>query len=264
MDLVAGQWRLCRVVQTYCHQYAGDLVGVTVGGETIESTRHHPWWVVRGEELAERPADATVPGRWVDAGDLRVGDLLLLRDGRQLPITALATRSTTEPVYNFCVENLHSYAVGSVQVLVHNNSNQQVKKGGFDVLLNSDGLPARVDARIVGSHPGRGKGYRPEVLGGRAKGHHRGHLAPENGVEASDLPLVNSKLNLISEASTSNLSAKKVFENRLLELADANPNSSVRIISEVHRIPNDPVPKYVMHYIALDGKIIRAALIKNG
>jgi hypothetical protein len=74
--------------------------------------------VVRGEELAERPqpdhvpqrpADTAVPGRWVDAGDLRVGDVLLLRDGRQLPITALATRSTTEPVYNFCVQYLHCY-----------------------------------------------------------------------------------------------------------------------------------------------------------
>ena len=89
-DLITGQWRPCRVIQTFRRHYDGQSVFVTAEGDTIESTLLHPWWVVRGEGLAERPvrshlreapAGAAVPGRWVDAADLRVGDELLLRRG---------------------------------------------------------------------------------------------------------------------------------------------------------------------------------------
>jgi hypothetical protein len=56
----------------------------------------------------------------VEAGDLRVGDVLLLRSGLQEPITRLETRHGAETVYNFHVQGLHCYAVGNPQVLVHN------------------------------------------------------------------------------------------------------------------------------------------------
>ena len=107
------------------------MVAVTVAGEVIESTGHHPWWVVRGEALGERPQPEHVPGnpaayrgegRWVDAIDLRVGDVLLLRSGEQAPVTSLVVRHARLPVYNFQVEDLHCYAVGHAQILVHNNS----------------------------------------------------------------------------------------------------------------------------------------------
>jgi len=58
----------------------------------------------------------------VDAIDLRVGDVLLLRSGEQAAITALVVRHARLPVYNFHVEELHCYAVGHAQILVHNNS----------------------------------------------------------------------------------------------------------------------------------------------
>jgi hypothetical protein len=41
-DVVAGQWRGCRVLQTFCTMYEGNSVFVTVAGETIESTFRHP------------------------------------------------------------------------------------------------------------------------------------------------------------------------------------------------------------------------------
>jgi hypothetical protein len=63
-------------------------------------------------------------GRWVDAIDLRVGDVLLLRSGEQAAIISLVIRHARLPVYNFHVEELHCYAVGHVQVLVHNNSEE--------------------------------------------------------------------------------------------------------------------------------------------
>ncbi len=130
-DVVSCQWRLCRVLQTFASFYEDDSVLLTVAGETIESTYHHPYWVVSGEELAERtclehipevPADAKIPGRWVDAGDVRAGDELQLRDGRIVPVEAVQYRPYQGWMYNFQVEELHCYAVGENGVLVHNNS----------------------------------------------------------------------------------------------------------------------------------------------
>ena len=60
------------------------------------------------------------PGRWVDAGNLRVGDVLLLKPERRATITQLSVRHVRQKVYNFQVEGLHTYAVGTGQVLVHN------------------------------------------------------------------------------------------------------------------------------------------------
>jgi Pretoxin HINT domain/Bacterial toxin 33 len=128
-DLVACEWKLRRVVQTYEHDYDGDLVAFAVAGEVIEATTNHPVWVVEGEGLDRRqrsehvpaaPANALVPGRWVDAGNLRAGDVLLLRSGQWATISRLAVRHVRQKVYNFQVEDLHTYAVGTGQVLVHN------------------------------------------------------------------------------------------------------------------------------------------------
>jgi hypothetical protein len=129
-NLLTGQWELCRVVETYSREHEGDLVKVFIAGSAIESTYHHPYWVVEGEDLAERPApdhvraitvrDAIVPGRWVDAGDLRIGDVLLLQDGRRLPIEEIVVRQATCRVYNLAVEGLRNYAIGRQSVLAHN------------------------------------------------------------------------------------------------------------------------------------------------
>jgi hypothetical protein len=112
-------------------------VFVSVGGETIESTFRHPYWVVRGENLAERPTlehharipdNATVEGRWVDAGDLLAGDILLLRDGRQLAVETITTKPVSQKVYNFEVASLHSYTVGKNHILVHNNNGDEAAR----------------------------------------------------------------------------------------------------------------------------------------
>jgi hypothetical protein len=129
-DLIAGKWRLCFVVETYAYEHDGDLVTLTVADEAIEATGKHPFWVVEGQGLERRPRaehvpetpwGAKIPGRWVDAGDLQVGDVLLLRSGRPVAVTRLAVRHVRQQVYNFQVEELHCYAVGVSQVLVHNN-----------------------------------------------------------------------------------------------------------------------------------------------
>src|SRR5207302_5095416 len=54
-DLVAGEWKLRHVIETYEHGYVGDMVALTVADEVIEATGKHPFWVVRGEGLEARP-----------------------------------------------------------------------------------------------------------------------------------------------------------------------------------------------------------------
>ena len=137
-DVVTGEWRLCSVLQTFVRDYEGDGVFVTVEGETIESTFHHPYWVVAGEALADRPQcdhhevvqdTGATPGRWVDAGDLQIGDILLARDGRYVPITALNLQPVAHPVHNFTVSQLHNYAITHLGLLVHNNCGDELRKG---------------------------------------------------------------------------------------------------------------------------------------
>jgi Pretoxin HINT domain len=71
------------------------------------------------------PDEATTPSRWVDAADLRVGDELVLRDGRIEPIEQLRLYTFFDTVYHFEVDDLHCYAVGRSGILVHNNNGSE-------------------------------------------------------------------------------------------------------------------------------------------
>ena len=130
-DLVASDWRLRRVLRTYSRPCEGLAASVTVNDETVVSTSRHPYFVTRGERLKDRPSlehlakvpdGATTPGRWVDAGDLRAGDELVLLDGRVAPVEDVRLDPFADAVYNFEVDDLHCYAVGRSGVLVHNNN----------------------------------------------------------------------------------------------------------------------------------------------
>jgi len=130
-DVVKSEWRSCRVLETYESSYDDPLSHITVAGESIQATYLHPFWVVRGENLAARPcrehlplvpSGATTPGRWVDAADLQVGDEMLLRDGRICPIEDVRHLPFLGAVYNLEVEELHCYAVGENSVLAHNGN----------------------------------------------------------------------------------------------------------------------------------------------
>src|SRR5581483_211757 len=119
-------------MQTFERMNDGVLLSLKVGGETIRVTPGHPFWVVEGEELESRPWPEHVgspvevsqlPGRWGDAGELRVGDVLYLKSGELAPIQEIEVEEAWEKVYNFQVEELECYAVGGGQVLVHNTSN---------------------------------------------------------------------------------------------------------------------------------------------
>ena len=129
-------------METYVSDHNGTSAKITVAGETIEATFLHPFWVVSGEDLADRPIRshlphvpemATTSGRWVDAGDVHVGDQLLLRDGRILPVEAIQHQPYRDKVYNFHVDDFECYAVGNSGVLVHNTNGDALEQWIYEV-----------------------------------------------------------------------------------------------------------------------------------
>jgi hypothetical protein len=138
VDPQTGEWELREVVAPLVHDYEGDIVAVTVGQETVEATGNHPFWVVEGLSLANRPMvrdvypderALTEQGRWVAARDLQVRDTVWLQSGQTATIVGLSTRQGRATVYNIVVEGLHTYAVGSLGVLVHNKPQADLPDG---------------------------------------------------------------------------------------------------------------------------------------
>ncbi|MBR1673423.1 MAG: PKD domain-containing protein [Eubacterium sp.] len=96
-----------RVVRAFVHD-AYDLIYVSVGNDDICATLNHPFYVVgKG---------------FIPAGDLEIGDIVVLIDGKLARVKQLDIKHLDEPVkvYNFEVEDYHTYYVGTDGVLVHN------------------------------------------------------------------------------------------------------------------------------------------------
>jgi len=94
--MVSGEWMLRRVLRRQSHQYEGDMITIQMGHNTIKATGNHPFYVLRGDSLVSRPQPQDVPqeetritehGRWVEARDLKEGDVLKDKSGEGLIIT---------------------------------------------------------------------------------------------------------------------------------------------------------------------------------
>ena len=95
------------VLETYVRQ-VDTLVHLTINGEEIVTTDNHPFYV---------------QGRgFIEADKLLVGDKLISVNGEDLVIEEFFIEETAEPVdvYNFQVEDYHTYFVGDCAVWVHN------------------------------------------------------------------------------------------------------------------------------------------------
>lgn len=64
----------------------------------------------------------SLPGRWVNSHDLREGDVIFLKGRGPVTLRRVVQRHEQMPVCNLTVEELHTFAVGEMQVLVHNTS----------------------------------------------------------------------------------------------------------------------------------------------
>lgn len=145
-----------------------ELVEIHVSTETITTTINHPFYLPDY-------------GKWIEAGSLSEGSNILLSNGKTDYIDSKFVYQTDKPVtvYNFTVEDYHTYFVGKEGVLVHNtcttkqglrnkgvkNAQQELKNDpsllkqyekayGSKINFNEYGTPylAKTGAKLEGHH----------------------------------------------------------------------------------------------------------------
>ena len=106
-DEATGTTELKQVVETYVNE-TSELTHIFVNGEEIVATPTHPFYCpVKG---------------WTDAVHLRAGDILVLVNGEYVVVEKIQHELLENPVkvYNFQVQDYHTYYVAESGVLVHN------------------------------------------------------------------------------------------------------------------------------------------------
>ena len=139
-DPETGRQEEKEVVRTFVKE-TDTLVHLRIGGEEIVTTENHPFYV-DGEG-------------WVTAGELTEEDYVLDSEGRRLQVEEKYVENLEESVkvYNFEVEEYHTYYVGQTGILVHN-------KCWDDSPIDSMGdYKKGVDIKTVGS-----KGHEKQVV----------------------------------------------------------------------------------------------------
>ena len=104
---LTGEVAVKTVTETYVNE-TDELIHIGVNGETISATPSHPFYV---DKLG-----------WTLARSLRAGDILVLSNGEFVTVEWVQHEILESPikVYNFEVEEFHTYFVGECGVLVHN------------------------------------------------------------------------------------------------------------------------------------------------
>ncbi|MBQ6251429.1 polymorphic toxin-type HINT domain-containing protein [Ruminococcus sp.] len=176
-DPETGETAAKTVLETYIRE-AETLIHIRVGGEELITTETHPFYV---------------KGRgFVDAEELRAGDELLDINGRVIVIESIEIEKT-EPtkVYNFKVEDFHTYHVGENGILVHNadypahmnpdgslKPNTEYTTGEYDYTYktNADGYIESVHADELHMKNHEGRLHHNSNTPGKISGDHAGHL----------------------------------------------------------------------------------------
>lgn len=102
-----GEKGLKRVINVFVRE-VDVLIHIKAGEEDIETTKFHPFWI-EGKG-------------WVEAEDVKPGDRLVLYSGETLGVSEVYQEYLQSPVkvYNFEVEDWHTYFVSEQDVFVHN------------------------------------------------------------------------------------------------------------------------------------------------
>ena len=97
------------VLDAFLSGYTDKIVEIKAGGELIEATEEHPFYV---------------NNKWVKAIDLKQGTILTTKDGMKIKVdrVKVVKKRIKVPVYNFTVDKVHSFYVSKAKVLVHNFS----------------------------------------------------------------------------------------------------------------------------------------------
>lgn len=78
------------------------------GNEIITTTGEHPFWIVNKG--------------WVITRDLQIGDQFETEDGADVFVDRINVLQENKKVYNFSVEDFHSYYISNLGILAHNTA----------------------------------------------------------------------------------------------------------------------------------------------
>ena len=121
---LTGEVAIKTVTETYVNE-TDELIHIGVNGETISATPTHPFYV---DKLG-----------WTLARSLRAGDVLVLSNGELVTVEWVQHEILESPikVYNFEVEDFHTYFVGEQSVFVHNGCGDDLAKPGEDLYVGT-------------------------------------------------------------------------------------------------------------------------------
>ncbi|WP_167883872.1 Hint domain-containing protein [Leptospira stimsonii] len=110
------------------------LYEIEIGSDKLRTTWNHPFWLV-------------TKNAWVETKDLKVGDIILRKDGKSDAIRFISSDDVElTQVYNFEVENTHTYFVGEEGFLVHNQSKNGIYPSSDKNTKNSNNRYNRIQA----------------------------------------------------------------------------------------------------------------------
>lgn len=115
VDHITGESAEKKVISTTVNKIT-ILIELDIDGEIIHCTETHPFRV-KGKG-------------WVDAADLAPTDVVYTKDWNTATVKSVNLLELDEPVevFNFEVEDCHTYFVGEIGVLVH-NANCHTQRG---------------------------------------------------------------------------------------------------------------------------------------
>ena len=163
-DETTGEVAVKTVTETYVNE-TDELIHIGVNGETLSATPTHPFYV---DKLG-----------WTLARSLRAGDILVLSNGELVTVEWVQHEILESPikVYNFEVQDFHTYFVGECGVLVHNNCKSVEGGVGYDTFD---------DAKKALGSPGEDKAWH--------------HIVEQNQIKKSGLSSqdIHNTKNLVS------------------------------------------------------------------
>ena len=99
---------LNNVVKTFIHEDT-EIYEIFINDEIIKVTPHHRFYVKRNNEF-----------KWIEVKDLTLTDKLFNDKKELMTINKIEYKKETNIVYNFEVQNNHTYFVSNKNILVHN------------------------------------------------------------------------------------------------------------------------------------------------
>ena len=157
VDHITGEAAEKKVVSTTVNKVT-RLIELDIDGEIIQCTETHPFQV-KGKG-------------WVNAADLAPQDVVYTKDWNTAIVKSVNLIELDEPVevFNFEVEDCHTYFVGELYILVHNAGCGDFKKIDPNVFESKNNLSKGTFHRVIKPKiiskvkPNYKVGYNPDIM----------------------------------------------------------------------------------------------------